>query len=311
MVEAAVAKKLLFSVGLQGDFLAVALIHCVKEGFPGQFGIAVYNYRDIHYRFRTPESLLFLDDDIKEFTRENYIIRFDSRPILGQIFPSLPQIMLIVRQIPEKQHGFNLSGMDVQDSLTREDYLTSHSMKTLLARFSWEQKASAILFSSAMTGQRFIVVITDDNFTISLPSRLVTVAALLRCYSPSLHPQLRLLSHVPALASRANYTSLFIRFYSAEIVNSTRLFSGGQNRPSRDPNRRPSLPPPPLALHLKIESFQSQGRFLIAMSPWGGFFRKKYTLRTSLFFSASFDFAYRFSSIELTNNSALIFASYF
>jgi hypothetical protein len=156
-----------------------------------------------------------------------------------------------------------------------------------------------------------ISVITDDNFAISLPSRLVTVAALLRRYSPSLHPQLRLLSHVPALASRANYTSLFIRFYSAEIVNSTRLCSGGQNRPSRDPNRRPPLPPPPLALHLKIESFQSQGRFLIAMSPWGSFFRKKYTLRTSLFFSASFDFAYRFSSIELTNNSALIFASYF
>jgi hypothetical protein len=43
--------------------------------------------------------------------------------------------------------------------------------------------------------------VSDDNFAISLPTRLVSVAALLRRYSPSPHPLLRLLSHVPALAS--------------------------------------------------------------------------------------------------------------
>jgi len=32
-----------------------------------------------------------------------------------------------------------------------------------------------------------------------LPKRLVTIATLLRCYSPSLHPLVRLLSHVPHL----------------------------------------------------------------------------------------------------------------
>jgi len=41
--------------------------------------------------------------------------------------------------------------------------------------------------------------VSDDNFTISLPTRLVSVAALLKRYSPSPHPLLRLLSHVPAL----------------------------------------------------------------------------------------------------------------
>jgi hypothetical protein len=41
---------------------------------------------------------------------------------------------------------------------------------------------------------------SNDNFAISLPTRLVSVAALLRHYSPSPHPLLRLLSHVPTLA---------------------------------------------------------------------------------------------------------------
>jgi hypothetical protein len=42
--------------------------------------------------------------------------------------------------------------------------------------------------------------VSDDNFALSLPTRLVSVAALLRRYSPSPHPLLRLLSHIPALA---------------------------------------------------------------------------------------------------------------
>jgi hypothetical protein len=47
--------------------------------------------------------------------------------------------------------------------------------------------------------RRIILVISDDTFAISLRTRLVSIAALLRRYSPSPHPLLRLLSHVPAL----------------------------------------------------------------------------------------------------------------
>ena len=47
---------------------------------------------------------------------------------------------------------------------------------------------------------RIHVEVSADSFAISLPMRLVSVAALLRRYSPSPHPLLRLLSHVPTLA---------------------------------------------------------------------------------------------------------------
>jgi hypothetical protein len=42
--------------------------------------------------------------------------------------------------------------------------------------------------------------VSDDISSNSLPTRLVSVAALLRRYSPSPHPLLRLLSHIPVLA---------------------------------------------------------------------------------------------------------------
>jgi hypothetical protein len=43
--------------------------------------------------------------------------------------------------------------------------------------------------------------VSDAFSSHSLPTRLVSVAALLRRYSPSPYPLLRLLSHVPALSS--------------------------------------------------------------------------------------------------------------
>jgi hypothetical protein len=43
--------------------------------------------------------------------------------------------------------------------------------------------------------------VSDDICSHSLPTRLVGVAALLMRYSPSPHPLLRLLSHVPSLHS--------------------------------------------------------------------------------------------------------------
>jgi len=42
--------------------------------------------------------------------------------------------------------------------------------------------------------------VSDDISSNSLPIQLVNVAALLRRYSPSPHPLLRLLNHVLALA---------------------------------------------------------------------------------------------------------------
>lgn len=55
---------------------------------------------------------------------------------------------------------------------------------------------------------RFSAEVSDDTFSILLQMRLVSVAALLRRYSPSPHPLRRLLSHVPALAY---YSALLCR----------------------------------------------------------------------------------------------------
>ena len=55
-------------------------------------------------------------------------------------------------------------------------------------------------------------------------SNSVSIAALLRRYSPSPHPLLRLLSHVTFLLS------LTIRLCHAKVVNFTRLYLGGQSR---------------------------------------------------------------------------------
>jgi hypothetical protein len=42
--------------------------------------------------------------------------------------------------------------------------------------------------------------VSDDNFAISLLTRLINVAALLKRYLPSLYPLLKLLSYILALA---------------------------------------------------------------------------------------------------------------
>jgi hypothetical protein len=53
------------------------------------------------------------------------------------------------------------------------------------------------------TGVFYVIIFQGSlrrGFQYSLLMRLVSVAALLKRYSPSPHPLLRLLSHVPALA---------------------------------------------------------------------------------------------------------------
>jgi hypothetical protein len=62
-----------------------------------------------------------------------------------------------------------------------------------------------------------IVVISDDSYSLLLLTRIVGTAALLRRYSPSPHPLLRLLSHVPAHLPVANYNRPIIRFLPCEI----------------------------------------------------------------------------------------------
>jgi hypothetical protein len=52
----------------------------------------------------------------------------------------------------------------------------------------------------ALSWEAFLEV-SDDISSHSLLTRLISVAALLRRYSPLSHPLLRLLSHIPALAS--------------------------------------------------------------------------------------------------------------
>jgi hypothetical protein len=75
--------------------------------------------------------------------------------------------------------------------------------------------------------------VSDEISSNSLSIQLVNVAALLRRYSPSLHPLPRLLSHISALPPRNQSDSLIVQFYHARLVNSTRVRSrilGNQNR---------------------------------------------------------------------------------
>ena len=75
--------------------------------------------------------------------------------------------------------------------------------------------------------------VSDDNFAISLPTRLVSVAALLRRYLPSPHPLLRLLSHIPAL-TYSNQSSC-----RTKLTTLHDLCSGGPSRLLGNPNRTP------------------------------------------------------------------------
>jgi hypothetical protein len=93
-----------------------------------------------------------------------------------------------------------------------------------------------------------MMVISDDTFAIPLRTRLVSIAALLRRYSPSPHPLLRLLSHVPALPP-SNSSLLFS--YMRKLVSFTRLYSGGPSRLLGNLNRSP---PKNASFNLKADS---------------------------------------------------------
>jgi hypothetical protein len=101
------------------------------------------------------------------------------------------------------------------------------------------------------------LVISDDISTHSFRTRLVSVAALLRRYSPSPHPLLRLLGHIPALLPVTNHDLLTMLFCRANFVNLHNLCSG-----------RPSwLPGTPNRILLKMRPSISEGDFLEPV-PW-------------------------------------------
>jgi hypothetical protein len=97
MIKTSLAKKLLSSLGFEiptTGVLAVALIYCCKFSttqFHGHFGLALYKNKDIYYRFRYPESLLLLNWQFQESTRENCIIRFQSGPEVEPNFQDISQ----------------------------------------------------------------------------------------------------------------------------------------------------------------------------------------------------------------------------
>jgi hypothetical protein len=73
------------------------------------------------------------------------------------------------------------------------------------------------------------------QFSLSLPPRLVKIAALLRRYSPSLHPLLRFAFLLSRLVT--NHDLLTSGFRCAKVVNSTRLYSREPSRLLGNPNR--------------------------------------------------------------------------
>jgi len=83
--------------------------------------------------------------------------------------------------------------------------------------------------------------ISDDISSYSFLTRLVSVAALLRCYSPSPHPLLRLLSHVPLSLLVTNYSLLIIRFYYVKVIKSIGLYLGGPSRLLGNLDRTPTM----------------------------------------------------------------------
>jgi hypothetical protein len=84
------------------------------------------------------------------------------------------------------------------------------------------------------------LVISTELLPPFFLTRLVTIATLLRRYSPSPHPLLRLLSHVPARPlPLTNYNLLIIRFYHTKVVNSTRLYLSRLSRLGESPNKTP------------------------------------------------------------------------
>jgi hypothetical protein len=72
-----------------------------------------------------------------------------------------------------------------------------------------------------------ILVISDDNSRSWPPTRLISVAALLRRYSVTF------LLSLPV----TNHNLLTIRFCCAKVVNSTRLCSGESSRLMGNPNK--------------------------------------------------------------------------
>jgi hypothetical protein len=151
---------------------AVALIYCYRspsvlatasDFLPGQYALALYKDGDIYYRFGKPESLILIDSDFKENVRENCIIRLQVGLARGwnEERPDLTQSLWIIRETPKERHGFNISGIYVQDLENPENCIVFH-----LECFNYgggTTVPNAILFWNDTTKQSFIVVVGTEQ----------------------------------------------------------------------------------------------------------------------------------------------------
>ena len=101
-------------------------------------------------------------------------------------------------------------------------------------------------FSRLNCRLRLLGVVSDDISLNLLYMRLVSVAALLRRYSPSFHPSAQV-----AHSRSTNHDLLSIRFCRAKVVNSTRLCSVG---PSRLPRNLNGIPTKMYLSNLNVDS---------------------------------------------------------
>lgn len=99
--------------------------------------------------------------------------------------------------------------------------------------------------------------VSDDISSNSLPTRLVSVAALLRRYSPSPHPLLRLLGHVPALPS-INQPWFRLLFCTAgrKLLPLHDYIQRTKSAPM-EPKQEPPLPWKTILKSLKADSFRN------------------------------------------------------
>jgi hypothetical protein len=155
--------------------VAVALIHCYRlESVPAQIGIALYKIGDIYYRFCRPESLLLITS-AEEYKRENCIIRFEtgSKHLRNRLLPDLSQTTWIVRETPEKRHGFTLPAIKFQDTAQSEEVFTFHlglmaHCASGTAAYPTSAYPNAMLFSNEGDSndrmkQSFVVVVGTEQ----------------------------------------------------------------------------------------------------------------------------------------------------
>jgi hypothetical protein len=120
-----------------------------------QYGLALYKRDDIYYRFHMPESLLLLDSSVRTLERVNCILHFSyGRPRLGHVTRS----KWVLRQLPEKIHGFNISGILGWKNHYEKPKFYSRLDVNDLGHIVPKMPLQAIIFSNDAKREEFFVV---------------------------------------------------------------------------------------------------------------------------------------------------------